>query len=66
MCVAVLCVCGSLGAHTQKHPGLGELGRRGELSAIDILGVVYLICYDKKKNKLKEKNELHCSAYAVA
>jgi hypothetical protein len=27
---------------------------------------VSLICYDKKKNKLKEKNELHCSAYAVA
>jgi len=25
-----------------------------------------LICYDKKKNKFKEKNELHCSAYAVA
>jgi len=26
---------------------------------------VSLICYDKK-NKLKEKNELHCSAYAIA
>jgi len=34
--------------------------------AIHIGGAILLICHDKKKNKLKEKNELHFSAYAVA
>ena len=46
----------------------GSLGEE-ENSALSIYrywGVVSLICYDKKKNKLKEKNELNCSAYAVA
>jgi hypothetical protein len=53
-------------AHTKLLRLRGELGRRGKLSALDILGDVSLICYDKKKNKLKEKNKLQCSAYAVA
>ena len=53
-------------AHTKLLRLRGELGRRGKLCAMDILGGVSLTGYDKKKNKLKEKNELQCSAYAVA